>query len=85
MRIYDNEADRTLGSIDLFLTHDDIDQLIVTLTTLQDDSVGSYHHAVEREPVLRDYIREINVALYEEGSAPEGWSERAVAVVLDDE
>jgi len=85
LRIYDSESDRTLGAIDLFLTHDDIDQLIVTLTALQNDDVGGHHRVMEREPALRDYIREINVALYEEGSAPEGWSERAVEVVLLDE
>lgn len=85
MRIYDGESDRTLGSIDLFLTYDDIDQLIAMLTTLQSGDAGDHQRAVEREPALRDYMREINIALYEEGSAPEGWTERAVAVVLEDE
>ncbi|MBN2405461.1 MAG: hypothetical protein JXE06_07770 [Coriobacteriia bacterium] len=85
MRIHDDEADRTLGSIGLFLTYDDIDQLIAALTALQAEDAGSHHQVQEREPALRDYIREINLVLYEEGNAPDGSSERVTSIILDDE
>lgn len=84
MRIYDGESDRTLGSIDLFLTHDDIDELLDVLRALQAEETGGQLQAVEREPVPADYAREINVALYEEGDVPEGWPERAAEVILED-
>ena len=85
MRIYDNESDRTLGSVDLFLSHDDIDELMSVLESLKNGHVGGHQRAMEREPALREYVREINLVLYEEGSVPTGWSERAAEIVLEDE
>ena len=84
MRIFDGEADRTLGAIDLFLTHGDIEELIDVLRALQSEDVGSQYQVVERDPALRDYAHEINIALYEEGDVPADWPERAADVIMED-
>ena len=84
MRIYDSDSDRTLGSIDLFLNHDDVDELIEVLRALQSDEAGSHRQAVEREPSQHGYVHEINVALYEEGDVPEDWPERAAEIIVED-
>ncbi len=85
MRIYDGDSDRTLGSIDLFLTHDDIEELMTVLRELQSAEVGGQYQVIEPEPASPEYIHEISVALYEEGDVPVGWAERAAEVVLEDQ
>lgn len=84
MRIYDGDSDRTFGSIDLFLTHDDIEELIDVLRGLQADDIGARAQVAEPAPVDAEYAREINIALYEEGDVPAEWSERAGEVILED-
>ncbi len=84
MRIYDADSDRTLGSIELFLTHTDIEEMIDVLRALQTDDAGSRVQMVEPAPVEPEYAREITFSLYDEGEAPEEWSERDAEVILED-
>lgn len=84
MRIYDADSDRTLGSIDLFLTHTDIEELIDVLRGLQTDDTGARTQMVEPAPVEPEYARELNLALYDEGDVPAEWTERDGEIVLED-
>jgi len=76
MRIHDDESDRTLDSVTLFLTRSEAEYLQGLLPDLL---AGTHHGHVSSA----DFEKELTVCVYDPGVL-EGFSDRAKRIILDD-
>jgi hypothetical protein len=78
MRIHDEDHDRKLDKITVFLTKSEARELKSDLNSLLCDPAGNHRHLSSD-----DYRKEITVCIYDEARL-EGFSERAKKLILED-
>ena len=79
MRIYNEDEDKALSNISIFLTHDEGYQLISYLEELLKDP--SYHHA---HLSSNDYQKEITFCIYDDKNL-DSFDPRTRKLIVDDE
>lgn len=81
MRIHDEDSDKTLSNVTLFLTMDEARQLRDFTGGLIDDPKRNHAHVNSAE-----YDKELTVAIYDPDDLETyGFDERALRVLRDDE
>ena len=78
MRILDEDSDKKLDNVTIFLTKDESLQLLGYLKQLLNDSKSQHHHLSSG-----DYQKEITVCLYDETNL-EGFHPRAIQLIKED-
>ena len=78
MRIHDEESDRSLSKIIVFLTKSEAEELKSDLNSLLCDPMGNHTHLSSD-----DYRKEITVCIYDEARL-EGFSDRAKRLIRED-
>lgn len=81
MRIFDQTNDKTLKTILLFLTKNEMKQMIGYLEQMENDTIGIGHAHLDDE----EYQHEITIALYDEKNMQNNeFNERCKKVIVED-
>ena len=79
MRILDDEADKKMDNVSIFLTKEEAVQLRGYLNQLLDNPKMQHSHLSST-----DYQKEITICLYNENDL-EGFSKRSIKLIKEDE
>ncbi len=78
MRILDQDSDRALARVTLYLTSSEAAEMRDSLASLLQDPAGRHEHVASE-----DYAKEVTLCVYTPGES-EGFSERSRTLINDD-